>query len=35
MRGRAANADVYRTVRPNRGSLLNELVDMLEASFLS
>ena len=29
----AAKAAVYRTVRPNRGFLLDELMDMLEAKF--
>jgi hypothetical protein len=29
----AAKAAVYRTVRPNRGFLLDELLDMLEAKF--
>lgn len=31
----AANAAVYRTVRPNKGFLLKELMDLLEARFLS
>lgn len=31
----AAKAAVYRTVRPNKGFLLNELMDMVEARFLS
>jgi hypothetical protein len=31
----AASADVYRTVRPNKGFLLNELMDLVEATFLS
>jgi hypothetical protein len=31
----AAKASVYRTVRPNRGFLLKELMDMVEAQFLS
>lgn len=31
----AANAALYRTVRPRKGFLLNELMDMVEARFLS
>ena len=31
----AAKAAVFRTVRPNKGFLLDELMDMLEARFLS
>jgi hypothetical protein len=31
----AAKAAVYQTIRPNRGFLLDELMDMVEAKFLS
>jgi hypothetical protein len=31
----AAKAALYRTVRPNKGFLLNELMDVVEAKFLS
>jgi hypothetical protein len=31
----AAKAVVYRTVRPNKGLLADELMEMLEARFLS
>lgn len=31
----AAKAAMYRTVRPNKGFLLNELMDMIETKFLS
>jgi hypothetical protein len=31
----AAKTSVYRTVRPGKGFLLNELMDMMEAKFLS